>query len=78
MSGIRPLFSIIVVSLNAGEELIKTINSVLRQNIDQYEIIIKDGFSKDGSIDQLPKHPAIRLFQEKDKSIYDAMNQAIR
>ena len=74
----NPLFSIIVVSLNAGEELLHTIDSILKQTEQGYEIIVKDGFSSDGSIEQLPSDDRIRLFQQKDKSIYDAMNQAVQ
>ena len=38
-----PMFSIIVVSLNAGEELLHTVNSILAQTEQSYEIIVKDG-----------------------------------
>ncbi len=78
-------FSIIVVSLNAGANLKNTIESVSRQTCQDYEIIIKDGGSKDGSLqflseaDFLEKEVSNKcvLVEEKDKSIYDAMNQAI-
>lgn len=71
-------FSIIVVCLNAGEELGRTVKSVLSQTYDNYEIIVKDGMSTDGSPQRLPEDGRIRLVQQKDKGIYDAMNQAIR
>lgn len=87
-------FSIIVVCLNAGEGLRGTVESILRQSEQDYEIIIKDG----GSTDELTQkyleqyaggtcaEPAsgtfekerIRLYVSKDKGIYDAMNQAVR
>ena len=70
-------FSIIVVSLNAGEELINTVDSILEQTYSDIEIIVKDGFSKDGSIEKLPVNESIKVYQEKDNGIYDAMNQAI-
>ena len=75
--------SIIVVSLNPGERLKETLNSILEQTYTDYEIIIKDGGSKDGSLDFLKeegileKHPQIRLIVQPDKSIYDGMNQAV-
>ena len=77
-------FSIIVVCLNAGEKLTETVKSILRQSIQDYEIIIKDGGSKDGSIDKVKNMLStkealrVRFFVEKDKSIYDAMNQAVK
>lgn len=70
-------FSIIVVCLNAGEELLKTVNSVLEQTYPKYEIIVKDGMSADGSYERLPSDARIKMIRQKDKGIYDAMNQAI-
>lgn len=72
------LFTIIIVSLNAGEELKKTVDSVLSQNYGNYEILIKDGYSTDGSLKSLPEDERIRTIVKKDRSIYDAMNQAVR
>ena len=72
----NPFFSIIVVCLNAGEELKKTVDSVLGQSFADYEILIKDGGSKDGSLEALPEHEKITVHVKDDQSIYDAMNQA--
>ena len=68
--------SVLVVTLNAGDALKKTINSILSQKDALFEIIVKDGGSSDGSIDGLPDDERIRLIVEKDNGIYDAMNQA--
>jgi len=70
-------FSIITVCLNAGEDLIYTVNDVLDQTYDNYELIVKDGFSKDGSVEQLPIDTRIKFIQQKDIGIYDAMNHGI-
>ncbi len=70
-------FSIIVVCLNAGEELHKTIRSVLEQTFDDYEIIVKDGGSTDGSVENIVESEKIRVIRKPDTSLYDAMNQAI-
>lgn len=70
-------FSIIVVALNAGEKLRETVDSVLAQTYGDYEIVVKDGGSRDGSVEALPKDGRIRLFTESDSGIYDAMNQAV-
>lgn len=45
-------FSIITVALNPGEKLQKTLDSVLCQTCSDYEVIIKDGGSTDGSMDR--------------------------
>ena len=70
------MFSIIVVCLNPGNKLKMTIDSIRMQTYDNYEIIVKDGMSEDGSVETLPQDERIRLFQKQDKGIYDAMNQA--
>lgn len=82
-------FKIIVVSFNAGENLIKTINSIKEQTFDSWEVIIKDGGSTDGSTDKLKdellldadtgmsKDGKFRFASEKDMGIYDAMNTAL-
>lgn len=70
-------FSIITVCLNAGEDLIATVTDTLRQTYENFEIIVKDGFSTDGSVEKLPADDRIRLVQKKDTGIYDAMNQAV-
>lgn len=77
----RPLFSILVVCLNPGGKLKKTLESILGQCFGDYEIIVKDGGSGDGSlscIEELPeeKRKRIRISVRADRGIYDAMNQA--
>ena len=79
----KPFFSIVVVSLNPGERLEKTLRSILSQTYQSYEVILKDGGSKDGSLEKLQKcgffekKEQIRIIQKTDKSIYDGMNQAV-
>lgn len=86
-------FSIIVVCLNAGDKLRNTVQSILEQTTDDYEIIIKDGCSEDQATeayleslradatgDALPGSAVsghIRVYRMKDSGIYDAMNQAV-
>lgn len=74
-----PFFSIIVVCLNPGEKLRKTLKSIYAQTFRDYEVIIKDGGSKDGSlacIGEIFDKEKVKLIEEKDQGIYDAMNQA--
>lgn len=74
----RPItFSIIVVCLNPGDKLNETLDSILRQTCGHYEIVVKDGGSTDGSLEGMRRDGAIRLYEEKDTGIYDAMNQAV-
>lgn len=73
-----PFFSVIVVSLNAENSIEGTIRSALEQTFDDFEIIVKDGCSRDSTIKHIPEDPRIKVFVEKDTGIYDAMNQATR
>ena len=45
-------FSIVTVALNPGDKLQKTLDSVFCQTCTDYEIILKDGGSTDGSMDK--------------------------
>ena len=70
-------FSIIVVCYNAGEKLEKTIASIRGQTETDYEIIVQDGLSTDGSVEKLSAGADLKLFRERDAGIYDAMNRAV-
>lgn len=73
-------FSIIIVCLNAGERLGATIESVLAQSYQDYEIVLKDGGSTDGSVEEISqkvRDARLYIYQKKDSGIYDAMNQAV-
>ena len=48
-----PLFSIITICKNPSYEIIKTINSVIQQSFKDYEYIIIDGKSTDGTSEYL-------------------------
>ena len=73
----QPFFSIIVVSFNAEGLIGKTIESVLLQDFDDYEIVVKDAVSSDQTLSQIPQDDRIRVYSEKDSGIYDGMNQAV-
>lgn len=81
----KPLFSIVVVALNPGNKLLQTLQSIEMQSCTDYEVVIKDGGSRDSSIEDrqrfLLEKPEfagrVRFIEKPDSSIYDAMNQAI-
>lgn len=75
----RPLISVITVVLNGGDALETAIKSVVcRKNID-YEYIIVDGGSTDGSVGIIKKYESksIHWISEPDNGVYDAMNKAV-
>lgn len=74
-----PFFSVITINLNNREGLRRTIKSVLRQNFSDYEYIVVDGVSDDGSlqvIEEFDKGITKKLI-EKDSGVYDAMNKGL-
>lgn len=74
-----PKVSIVIVVRNAADKIEQAIKSVLVQDYFNFEIIILDGASTDGTIEIIQKYRAdIAFFStEKDNGIYDAMNKAI-
>jgi len=75
----KPLISIITVSYNVVNTIEQTILSIINQNFDNYEYIIIDGGSQDGTLDIIKKYEDKINFwvSEPDKGIYDAMNKGI-
>lgn len=72
----EPLFSIITVTYNAKETLPATMKSVNEQTSTDYEHLIMDGASTDGTADYARTHGTERTIvnSEHDNGIYDAMN----
>ena len=76
-----PKISIITVCLNAVGVIDTAITSVLGQNFLDFEYIVIDGGSKDGTVDLLNKYQQqnkLRYTSEADGGIYDAMNKGIK
>lgn len=71
--------SIITPAYNSVATLEETIQSVLRQTFCDYEYIIIDGGSTDGTIDILKKYSdCIKWISEADNGIYHAMKKGIK
>jgi len=69
----KPKATIITLSKNLANLVEETILSVSNQNFDDYEFIIVDGGSTDGTQDIVKKYPNIILISEKDRNTVDAM-----
>lgn len=75
----RPLISIITVAYNNKFGLEETIKNVINQSFKNFEFIIIDGGSNDGSKELLESYSSKIDFwiSEPDKGIYNAMNKGI-
>lgn len=73
----EPFFSIVVVAFNAAELIRPTIDSILQQTFGDYEIVVKDACSTDGTLDRVPKDSRIRVYCNNDGGIYEGMNEAV-
>jgi putative colanic acid biosynthesis glycosyltransferase len=74
------LFSIITVTLNNFDGLLKTKLSIDTQIHESFEWLVLDGGSKDRSVEYLRSIKDMKNFRyvsESDKGIYDAMNKGI-
>lgn len=75
-------FSIITATYNSAATLADTLDSILRQTHQDYEVIIQDGVSTDNTLDIAHCYEQrfggrLRIFSEKDNGLYDAMNRGI-
>jgi len=72
-------FSIITVVKNGYPEIENTIKSVLNQNFKNFEYIILDSQSKDGTSEVIKKinNKKVNYERKKDKGLYFALNKAI-
>lgn len=80
----RDLISVVTVSYNEGDNLLKTMDSVVAQSYRPLEYIVVDGGSTDGSYDRamaVMRQKAadagivLKAVSERDNGIYDGMNK---
>jgi putative colanic acid biosynthesis glycosyltransferase len=72
-------FTVITIVLNDLPGLRETTNSVKAQAFSDFEWLIVDGGSKDGTVEYLKQldHPNCRWASEQDKGLFDAMNKGL-
>lgn len=73
------LLSVVTINYNNKAGLQKTVQSVVDQTYSQFEYIVIDGGSNDGSKDIIDQHKKSIHYavSEKDGGIYNAMNKGI-
>ena len=74
--------SIITATYNSASTVRDTIESILRQTHQDWELIIEDGLSKDDTLSVVREYEPqckgrLRVFSEKDEGLYDAMNRGV-
>jgi glycosyltransferase involved in cell wall biosynthesis len=76
----RPFLSVITVSFNAAASIGDTLRSLKEQTCDDFESIVVDGGSSDGTEEVIRRFKeTIGIYiSEPDGGIYDAMNKGIR
>lgn len=71
--------SIIIPSLNNLTHLQICVNSIISQDFNDYEVLIIDGNSTDGTIKYLKSlNEPIQWFSNKDNGVYDAINKGLK
>jgi len=76
-------FSIIICTYNTDNRLPKTLDSILAQSNQNFEVIIIDGASSDGTVDIIRRYEGkfagkLRWISEKDTGIYNAINKGVK
>lgn len=80
MPFLDPKISIVTPVYNSGTVIADLINSIIDQSYQNWEMIIQDGKSIDGTIDivrQYASDERIKIYSEEDNGMYDALNKAI-
>ena len=75
--------SIVTVTFNSGRTIKDTLESVLRQDYQEYEYLVIDGGSNDETVDIIREYEPrfegrMRWVSEQDKGMYDGINKGIR
>src|SRR5450755_604393 len=72
-----PKISVVTPTFNSIATLRETIESVRAQDYDNWEHLVIDGGSNDGTVDLLRSCPHLQWISEKDHGHYEAMNKGI-
>jgi glycosyltransferase involved in cell wall biosynthesis len=73
----QPVISVVTPSLNHGRFLRQTIESVATQTFRNFEHIVVDGGSTDGTIAILKEFPHLRWVSERDEHVVEAYQKAL-
>ena len=72
-----PRITVVTPCLNGARYIAEAIESVSRQDYPDYEHIIVDGASTDGTLALLREYARLAVFSEPDRGSHDAMNKGV-
>ena len=73
-----PKISIITPCLNSASWIREAIQSVIDQDYPNFEHIVIDGGSTDGTLEILRLYPHLHVISEPDSGMYDAINKGLQ
>ncbi len=78
-----PLISVVIPSYNKVKYVEKTLKSIVSQNYTNYEVIIQDGGSNDGTVEIIKKYAKkypqyVSFVSKKDGGQLDAINTGLK
>lgn len=76
------MVSIIVATYNSAATIADTLESILRQTYQNFDVVLCDGLSQDNTLQVVESFrerfgERLRIYSEADNGIYDAMNKGI-
>lgn len=79
----NPLITVITASFNSAQTIAETIESVYIQSCSDFQYIIVDGGSTDGTVEIIQSFKCkfqdrLIWISEKDEGIYDAWNKGVK
>lgn len=76
----KPFFSVVTICFNSSKTINDSLNSLYSQKFNDFEHIIQDGYSTDGTIELINNYKTDKTFviSKKDSGLYDALNKAIK
>src|SRR3954447_3229771 len=74
-----PLFTVLITAYNRASFVVQAIDSALRQTFTDYEIVVVDDGSADGTAELLAQYgDRIRLVRQPNRGVGNAYNSGIR
>jgi glycosyltransferase involved in cell wall biosynthesis len=73
-----PVVSIVIAVKNAARYLAECLDSIAAQTFQDFEILLADGHSTDGTEAIAKSYPKVRFFQQDGTGFADAWNSAIK